>query len=108
MIELVEYIKTSVGNDNLIVPLSELHSLSVSHLGTLGIHKTVNTTRLKTSLLENFPDAEEQNDGKNVVIIFKKAIQGMIKDAVRQKDFSEDALILAKAAGIIRKDMFSH
>ena len=32
----------------------------------------------------------------------------MIKDAVRQRDFSEDARILAKAAGIIRKDMFSH
>ena len=70
--------------------LTELHSLFVSRLGTLGIHKTVNKTRLKTSLLENFPDAEEQNDGKNVVIRFKKAIQGMIKDAVQQRDFSED------------------
>ena len=37
-----------------------------------------------------------------------KAIHGMIKDAVRQRDFLEDALILAKAAGIIREDMFSH
>ena len=88
--------------------LSELHSVFVSRPGTLGIHKTVNETRLKTSLLENFPDAEEQNDGKNVVIIFKKAIQGMIKDAERQRDSSENALILGEAAGIIRKDMFSH
>ena len=32
----------------------------------------------------------------------------MIKDAVRQRDFSEDALIFAKVAGIIRKDMFSN
>ena len=88
--------------------LSQLQSLFVSRLGTLGIHKTVNKTRLNTSLLENFPDAAEQNDGQNVVIIFKKAIQGMIKDAAQQREFSEDALILAKAAEIVRKDMFNH
>ena len=52
-IEFVEYIETSVENDKLMFLLSELHSLLVSRLGTLGIHKTVNKTRLKTSLLEN-------------------------------------------------------
>ena len=52
-IELVEYIETSVENDKLMFLLSELHSFFVSRLGTLGIHKTVNKTRLKTSLLEN-------------------------------------------------------
>ena len=88
--------------------LSELHSLFVSRLGTLEIHKTVNKPTLKTSFLENFPDAEEQNDDKNIVIIFKKAIQGMIKDAVQQRNFSEEALILAKVAEIVCKDMFSH
>ena len=45
---------------------------------------------------------------KNVVIIFKKTIQGMIRDAVWQRDFSEDALIFAKAAEIVRKDIFSN
>ena len=45
-IELVEYIETSVENDKLMFLLSELHSLFVSRLGTLGIHKTVNKTRL--------------------------------------------------------------
>ena len=52
-IELVEYIETSVENDKLMFLLSELHSLLVSRPGTLGIHKTVTKTRLKTSLLEN-------------------------------------------------------
>lgn len=41
-VELVEYIETSVDNDNLMFLLSELHSLFVSRLGTLGINKTVN------------------------------------------------------------------
>jgi hypothetical protein len=68
----------------------------------------VNRTRLKTSILENFPDAQEQNDGKNVVIIFKKAIQGIVKEVVQQRDFSEDAVILAKASAIVPKDILSH
>jgi hypothetical protein len=62
--------------------LSELHSLYVSRLQTLGVQKQVNRTRLKTSTLENFPDAQEKNDGKNVVIIFKKAIQDIGKKVV--------------------------
>lgn len=51
LIELVEYIETSVENDKLMFLLSELYSLFVSRLRTLGLHKTVNKTRLKTSLL---------------------------------------------------------
>ena len=107
-IELLEYIETSVENGKLMFLLSELHSLYVRRLETLGVHKSVNKTRLKTSLLENFPEAQEQNDGKNVVIIFTKAIQGMVKEALQQRDFSEDAVILAKASAIVRRDMFSH
>lgn len=100
---MVEYNETSVENDKLMFVLSELHSIFVIRLGALGIHKTLNKTRLETSLLEKFPDAEEQNDGENGVIMFKKAIQVMIKDAAQLRDFSEDALILAKAAESIRK-----
>ena len=32
----------------------------------------------------------------------------MIQDALKTSDFSEDALILARAASIIRKDIFNH
>ncbi|CAB3987893.1 Hypothetical predicted protein [Paramuricea clavata] len=107
-IELNAYIESSVENEKLFFLLCELRSLYVSRLQTLGVQKQVNRTRLKTSILENFPDAQEQNDGKNVVIIFKKAIQGIVKEVVQQRDFSEDAVILAKASAIVRKDIFSH
>lgn len=100
--------ETSVENDKLMFFLSELHSLYVRRLETLGVQKNENKTRLKTSLLENFLDAQEQNDGRNVVIIFPKAIQSMVKEAMQQRDFSEDAVILAKASAIVRKDIFSH
>ena len=32
----------------------------------------------------------------------------MIQDALEKRDFSEDALILARAASIIRKDIINH
>ena len=32
----------------------------------------------------------------------------MLKDALKKRDFTEDAVILAKAANIIREDIFRH
>lgn len=107
-VELVEHIKKSVADDKLIFRLSELHSLYLDRLKTLGVNKEINKTRLKVSLLETFPEAQEQSDGKSVIIVFKRAIQRLIKDGVLERDYSEDASILAKASSIIRKDIFGH
>ena len=105
--ELVDYIRSSAENDKLIFLLSELHTMYVKRLATLGVHKTMNKTRLNNSLLEHLPGAQEQFSGKQIVIIFKKAIEGLLKDAVQQ-DYSEDALILANASAIVRREIFSH
>ena len=51
----------------------------VKGLATLGVHKTMNKTRLKNSLLEHLPGAQEQFSGKQIVIIFKKAIEGFLR-----------------------------
>ena len=103
--ELVDYIRSSAESDKLMFLLSELHTMYVKRLATLGVHKMVNKTRLKNSLLEHLPGAQEQFSGKH---IFKKAIEGLLKDAVQQKDYSEDALILANALAIVRREIFSH
>jgi len=58
-------------------------------------------------LLEHFPEAEEQYDGRNTIITFNKAVQGMLREALKQ-NFFEDATILAKAATRIRTDIFSN
>ena len=107
-IELVEYIENSVENNKLLFTLSELHSLYIHRLEALGVYKTVNNTRLKSSLLDQFPDAQEQNDGKNLVIVFTKALQGIVKDAIKERDLSEDAKILAEASEIVRRDILKH
>ncbi len=64
--------------------------------------------KLKTDLLEHFSDAQEQNDGKNTVIVFEKGMQDMLKEALKKRDFTEDATILARAATLIRNDIFNH
>ena len=74
----------------------------------LGIEKLVNKTRLKVDLLENFSEALEQFDGRNTIIVFKDGMKNMLKDALKEWNFAEDAAILAKAAAIVRNDIFSH
>ena len=50
-----------------------------------------------------FPDAQAQNDGKNILLIFKQGMQDILKQAFLQK-VEDDA---RKAAKIIRNDMFN-
>lgn len=107
-VELTEHVKQYVDEDKLVFRLSELHELYVDRLKALGITKEIHKTRLKNSLLDFFPEAQEESDGRNVLIVFKKAIQRLLKDGVFQRDYSEDAMVLAKASSIIRNDIFSH
>ena len=108
LVELTTYIEKSVNSGTLLYKLSELHSLYVNRLENMGVSKMINKTRLKSCLLDHFPDAQELHDGRNTIIIFKEGMRNMLRDALRKRDFSEDAAVLAKAATIIRKDIFSH
>jgi hypothetical protein len=105
-VELIDHINTSVDDGKLTFLLSKLHSLYVNRLAALGVTKQINRTRLKLSLLENLPDAQEQMQGKNVVIVFNRLIQDMLKEAIPNRDFTDKVKILAKASAIVRKDMF--
>ena len=59
-------------------------------------------------MLEHFSEAEEQTDGRHVVLIFKEGMKDVIRDTLKCRDFDEDALNLAKVAKIIRKDILNH
>ena len=107
-VELVSYIEKAVDSGTLLFKLSELHSLYVTRLKDLGIVKIVNKTRLKDLILNYFPGAQQQYDGRNTLLVFNKAMENMLKEALRKRGFSEDAITLAKAATIIRNDVFNH
>jgi hypothetical protein len=107
-VELVCYVKQHVEQGTLLFKLSKLHSLYVDRLENLGIKKTINRTRLKNKLLEHFPDAQDLRDGKNNIIVFDEGMRKILKDALKKQDYLGDAQILAKAAEIIRRDIFQH
>ncbi len=65
------------------------------------MNKSINKTRLKNDVLEYFPESQEQQDGKSIVIVFREGMRNMLKEALKKRDFTEDAFILAKAAAIV-------
>ena len=105
-VELVGYIEKSVESGTSFFKLTEIHSLYVDCLKHFGISKEVHKTRLKKRLLEHFPEAQEQHDGKNI-ISFTAALRRMLREAVKKRNFSEDAAVLAKAASLVRTDIFN-
>ncbi|KAK3885021.1 hypothetical protein Pcinc_010676 [Petrolisthes cinctipes] len=107
-VELTRYIEEAVTSGTHLFKLSEIHSFHVTRLEELNINKQVNKTRLKDRLLEKFSEAQEQSYGKNSVFVFKEDMKNIVHDAVKTRNFSEDALILSKAAMIVRKDILSH
>ena len=74
---------------------------------SLGIHKNINRTRLKTRILF-FPDSHDQLDGRNIILCFEEGLRDVLKDVIKERDFDEEAVIIARATNIIRKDMFNH
>ena len=107
-VEITSYIEKAVDSGILLFKLSELHSLYVNRLEDLGVSKSINKTRLKNDLLEHFPESQEQQEGKSTLIVFREGMKNMLKEALKKRDFNEDAWILAKAAVIVRKDIFNH
>ena len=64
--------------------------------------------RVNNKILDHFQEAHEQDDGKQTVLIFRNGLQNIVKEALQERDFSDDTAVLAKAAKIERRDMFSH
>ena len=103
-IKLASYVKKEVNSGKLLFKLSQLHSLYESRLEDLGNVKSVNKTRLKERFLEYFKETRQQSDGRNTLLVFKAGMSNMIHDALKKRDFPEDAIIWARAASV-RKDI---
>ena len=89
--ELFSYIETSI-EGVLCFKVSELRCLYQTRLADFGSSKEINKVRFKELLLSYFPDAQAQNDGKNILLIFKQGMQDILKQAFLQK-VEDDALI---------------
>ena len=61
---------------------------------------------MKESLLQKYPEAQEQFDGRYTHIIFPEGMREILHEAMQQKGVSWEADTLAKAAKIVRDDFF--
>ena len=84
----ISYIEKAVDPGILLFKLSDVHSMSVGRLENLGIKKLINKTRLKDRLLDHFPEAQEQCDERNTVLIFREGTRSMLKEALMKRDYS--------------------
>ena len=104
----MELITHSIENGTFCFKFSVLRQIYENRLHDLGIDiKEVNKGRFKQQVLEYFPNAQEQNDGKNTILIFEQGMQQMFKRSIQESDYQEDALILMKAAKIVRNEIFT-
>ena len=97
--------------DDLVAPIFKLSDLATPYsnrleqLGTI-VSGRVHSTKLKDRILSYFPDMEAHTQGREVVLIFNKAV-GIALGKACEHDTDSDAVHLARAATIIRRSMFN-
>ena len=64
-VELITHVENSIENGTFCFKFSVLRQIYGSHLHDLGITKEINKFHFKERVLNYFPNAQEQNDGKN-------------------------------------------
>ena len=107
-VELISFMESCIDGAKCILTLTELHQLYVNRLQDFGIEKEVNKTHLKSRILSQFPGKlQEQSDGKNVVLVFNEGMASLLREELWKHDYESDLLILAKAARIVRCEMFN-
>ena len=105
--ELVNYIvETSLNSDGpTVFPLADIYQLYQQRLAQLAVDTpTVNTTRLKDKLLAEIPELEAHKKGRGVLLAFQKDVALSLSKA---SEYS-DALVMAKAAKILRRHILDH
>ena len=105
-VELLTYIEGSVEEGKNFFKFSELRFLYESRLKDFGISKEVNKVRFKEQILSHYPEAQAQSDGKNIILVFEKGMQQILKQAYNC-NYEDDALVLSKAAKIVREDILN-
>ena len=107
--ELAMYIEETrlEANTAPVFKLADLVQLYASRLEQLGVVSDVrvNSTRLKQSLLAQFPDMRAHNQGRDIWLLFDEDVSAALGKAC-ERDNDSDAVVLAHAAQIVRQHMF--
>ena len=86
--------------------LADLVKLYSTRLEQLGVkqHDHSHSTHLKNRILAQFPDLAAHKEGCDVLLAFDKDL-GPALCKVYEHDYDDEAICLAKAANIVRRDM---
>lgn len=105
--ELFQFIKEEIAGARKIFALEDLTDIMTERLQQHGIQKTVNCTRLKNRILEQFPDLTEEKGVRNrVFLVCSETARKVISDACHTPE--EESRILLMAASILRKAVLDH
>jgi len=105
--ELVSYIETYRGKleSRPIFKMADMKNLYIIRLNEFGLDQVqVHTTRLKDRILAAIPDLRSQTEGRDILLVYDEDIGTALKQACND-DCDSDALNLAKASNIIRRDV---
>ena len=87
--------------------LVEMYKIKLAELREVDVKEIiVHATRFKLRLLKHVPGLTEEKEGKDIILIFSKDIGPTIQHAINN-DMDEEAVVLSKAAQIVRKEIFS-
>lgn len=106
--ELVEFVEEHrLASDQSPLRLADLTSLYATRLKQHGIEQRPHSTRLKNRLLGAIPDLQAHVSGKDVLLAFSHQVGKALESSYRDSS-DDEALCLAKAARLIRRDIFNH
>lgn len=106
--ELISYIRCTIDDEETapVFKLSRLKSILSKRIEQIGGNANIHSTRLKNDILSNFPDLRAQHDGREVILVAKENIGASLRKAC-DYDAQQDAVILARAANIVRKQILN-
>ncbi|EDO43913.1 predicted protein [Nematostella vectensis] len=108
--EVVSYIEENRNSGEISTfKLADLGKLYTRYLEQLGVVMSarLNTSRLKQRILNQLPELEQYNNGRDVYLAFRKDV-GEVLQKAHKEDKDEEGIHLAKAATIIRNEIIEH
>lgn len=106
-VELLNHIQAILDKEETtpVFQLSNIKKLYCERIEQLGGDASnIHATRLKNKILDHFPQLEAHTEGREVLLICNEEIGRALKLTCEHDEESE-ALLLSKAANIIRKDL---
>ncbi len=108
--ELVTFIENTRADSESapIFKLADLVRMYTKRVELLGTHLRgrVNSTHLKDRILAHFPDLQAHKEGRDILLVFNEDIGPAVMKAC-EHDADSDAILLARAAKIVRKEIFN-